>query len=186
MTQNNCFWTHLPFLVFCTEVLHTDGEASTGLGSLCIRNKVVSLYVPSQKNMHKDTWVFLRWLNYDSFPDSLPIFINCQKINHFPPMCSFLYFPPAHPVPSLLYSLLASFVALPFVFSFFLYLFKGLPPIVPYSYPALLKNTCSSKPFLKWVTRDAADSVQRGHVIQWEQWVVLQPVSKYGLALVFL
>lgn len=100
-------------------MLRIEGESSPGWGILCIRSKVISLYVTSPKIMHKDTRVFLHWLSYDSFPDSLPIFINCQKINHFPPVCSFLYFPPAHRVPSLLYSF-SSFVFLPFVFSLFI------------------------------------------------------------------
>lgn len=140
------------FSGFRTEVLHTDGEVSPGLGSLSIRSEDIYLHQTTppknnQKNlMHKDTGVFLCWLTYDSSLDSLPIFTYFQKIDDFP-LVHFSLFPTS-PACAFTFAFSACFFCCsPFCFLFLFITFQRPPSPCPYSYPALMENTSSSKLF---------------------------------------
>lgn len=99
--------------------------------------------------MHKGIWVFLSCLNYDSFSDSQPIFINCHKINNFPPMCSFLYFPPAYPITSLFVFSSSFFCWSPFCFRLLFITLQRPPSHYPFLIPCSTEKSVTARLLLK-------------------------------------
>lgn len=158
MTENNCSWTQFFSILHRCATCRWRGYPSLR-ESQCLKLNNLSLH-SFTNNMHKGTWVFLSCLNYDSFSDSQPIFINCHKINHFPPMCSFLYFPPAYPIPSLFVFSSSFFCWSPFCFRLLFITLQRPPSHYSFLIPCSTEKSATARLLLKkW--KDAADSVQQ-------------------------